>query len=594
MKQPGQVVVQRNGRIDGILLHQNPVGQAQSQGALAAALADDDGDDGVGHFQHGRQGVGDGVADALLFGFQPRVGALGVHQRNQRQLEPGGQGDDALRLAQSVGIDMVAFALHQQPPLLPDDRHRLALQIAHAGHHRTVVAADPVAAQFDERVQQSPEVGGGRGAFRVARRRHRVPGVDRLHRGQFGFGRRLAAVLARLLTLFVALHNLQQQRQPAALRLPVDHIVQQPMPHVRLGGMGVQRQRKAGGGFQRPQRRQADERLGFGHNHIGEVGETGVGLAGGGVGQQHQKGGLAAAHPVGRRDGLGHLHQRQHAFLHPHAAARHHRHHRLLPAGGVFQGGRHFFAHHAAHRAAHKGEIQHDEGHFHALDFAAPGHRRLGDAGAVLFLGEQLAEPAGAGKGEGGDGGEVLVGFAESAAVGQQLDAFPGGDGVVKAAERADPVGQVGRRVDDEFFAVEAAFIQRRQPRRFGSDVAPEQVHQKIGQVPHALPSPSIAIILNAGGESNPAAANSPVIGGRFPAGRRRPAPRGKIRRRPASAPNRPPPAIRRADYGRFALRKSYTPAGISAPIVSPAPSSGQISANPNSTRPSFISRISP
>ena len=98
-KRTAQVSVQRDGRVDGVLLHKNAVGHAQSQRPFVATLPNDHGDHRDGRLDHHGQGVGDGIADALFLRFQTWVSALGVDQRNQGELEPARQSDQPLGLA---------------------------------------------------------------------------------------------------------------------------------------------------------------------------------------------------------------------------------------------------------------------------------------------------------------------------------------------------------------------------------------------------------------------------------------------------------------------------------------------------------------
>ena len=64
-----QGMVQRYRGINGVLLHQDTVGQSQGQGPLAAALAYDRRNDGRWCFHHQGQGGGDGISNPLLLGF---------------------------------------------------------------------------------------------------------------------------------------------------------------------------------------------------------------------------------------------------------------------------------------------------------------------------------------------------------------------------------------------------------------------------------------------------------------------------------------------------------------------------------------------
>ena len=81
------------------------------------------------------------------------------------------------------------------------------------------------------------------------------------------------------------------------------------MANMRFSSMGVQRQGHLGHLSKDAQRREPDQRAWLSKNDIGQVGEAGVGLPGGRVGQNHDEGHFLVPQSVGGGDGLGHLHQ---------------------------------------------------------------------------------------------------------------------------------------------------------------------------------------------------------------------------------------------------------------------------------------------
>jgi hypothetical protein len=87
-----------------------------------------------------------------------------------------------------------------------------------------------------------------------------------------------------------------------------------------LGALEAFGQRHAHGGFDHARAGKADQGLGLGDHHVAHEGKAGAHAAHGRVGQ-HADVGQAFLGQAGQRGiGLGHLHQRQQAFLHARAA----------------------------------------------------------------------------------------------------------------------------------------------------------------------------------------------------------------------------------------------------------------------------------
>ena len=103
--------------------------------------------------------------------------------------------------------------------------------------------------------------------------------------------------------------------------LSIDQIVEETVIYVGLGGVNV-----SGNGAHRDlfhglQWSKANKRTGLGEDQVRQVGETGVSLTCGRVGQHHDKGHPLLPEPVGCRHRLGHLHQREHTLLYACASA---------------------------------------------------------------------------------------------------------------------------------------------------------------------------------------------------------------------------------------------------------------------------------
>ena len=470
-------VVQRYGRINGVLLHQNPVRQTQGQRRLVPRFADDHRRQRRARVQHQRQAARNGVAHALLLRLQPRIGALRIDQRNQRQVETGGQGDDPLRLPQALRVAVIAPALPVPgvPALLPDGRHRMPPQQANSAHYGAVIAGHPVAANLKKLIQNVPDIVERIGPFLVSSRFQRFPGLRILHRRRRQPGHRAAAQPD-------ALRRHQQPQQPAdALPqpFPVHHIVQQPPAQVMLGGVGVRRRRPSAGLNHRADGRKPDHGTRLGDDDVRQVGETGVSLPGGRIGEHGDKRRGRRPQAVDRRHRFRHLHQRQHAFLGARPAPGDQRHHRQAAPRRQLKGQRHLFPHNAAHAAAHKAVIQHYQHQTPPVNLANAGDGGFGQPGAILAFRQLLVilrrrppagcgpgavpPPAAAGKRQRRHRANITVLLPKTAPVGQQLNPLPRRQRVVKTAVGADAVLHIGRRVADGFVAEQAMVVPCRQ-----------------------------------------------------------------------------------------------------------------------------------
>ncbi|KAI1692107.1 hypothetical protein Ddc_23824 [Ditylenchus destructor] len=135
----------------------------------------------------------------------------------------------------------------------------------------------------------------------------------------------------------------------------------------------------------------ADQRLGFGDDHVAHEGEAGRHAAHGGVGQDADERQAGSRQARQHGIGLGHLHQRQQAFLHPCAAGG-----GVADEGGLLfdrglDAAREALAHHRAHGSAHEFEFEAGHDHADAVHRAAHDDEGIGLAGVL----QRFLEPFG-------------------------------------------------------------------------------------------------------------------------------------------------------------------------------------------------------
>ena len=163
---------------------------------------------------------------------------------------------------------------------------------------------------------------------------------------------------------FLAGQDLQQGGKTRPQILAVHDAVQEPVGQVGLSGVGIGGERLVRDFAEGPQGGEADQGTWFGEDDVGQVGEAGVSLPGGGVGEDGDEGKALVLQPVGGADSLGHLHQGEDAFLQPSTSAGDQGHDGQIALGGGFKGQGDLFAHHASHTAAHEPEIEDDQHDF--------------------------------------------------------------------------------------------------------------------------------------------------------------------------------------------------------------------------------------
>jgi hypothetical protein len=197
---------------------------------------------------------------------------------------------------------------------------------------------------------------------------------------------------------------------------------------------------------------EADQRVRLGEDHVAEHRHRGGDAAGGRVEEHGDERHPRLAQPRPRRRGLRHLHEAQHALLHPGASRRAEHHGGPLVRDRALELARDLLADHRAHRAAH--ELEHEEADLDrdAADLRGRGAIRVAaadllrlhlDRVRVLLAVDPEAEPVGR--------LEPEVVLLPGALVDDHLDPCAGRHPEVVAAARADPevgveIGVVQRR----------------------------------------------------------------------------------------------------------------------------------------------------
>src|SRR5258705_243021 len=112
-----------------------------------------------------------------------------------------------------------------------------------------------------------------------------------------------------------------------------------------------------------PRSGEPDQRARLGKNDVAEHREARRDAAGGGIGKDGDVRQAAGAEPLEGGRGLGHLHQREDALLHPRAAGRRDDDDRQVLVDRELDRPRELFADDRAHAAAGTGRLGHDHGH---------------------------------------------------------------------------------------------------------------------------------------------------------------------------------------------------------------------------------------
>ena len=166
-----------------MLQHQHPAGGGDGDGAARSAFARDGGDRRRAQRQTALGRAGDGLGLAALLGAQPRIGAGGVDEAENRQAELFGHVHQPHRLAVAfrprhaevvgqAGRGVVAL-------LMAHDDHGAAAKARQAADDGLVVSELAVSAQLDEVGEQPGDVIHQVRPLRVARDLRLHPGIKR-------------------------------------------------------------------------------------------------------------------------------------------------------------------------------------------------------------------------------------------------------------------------------------------------------------------------------------------------------------------------------------------------------------------------------
>ncbi len=179
----------------------------------------------------------------------------------------------------------------------------------------------------------------------------------------------------------LAVEHGEQHREAVAQLAAVHDQVDRALLEQELGALEAFRQLLAHGLLDHARAGEADQRVGLGDDHVAHEGKARRHAAHGGVGEQGDEGQPALGQAGDRRGGLGHLHQREQAFLHARATRGGDADEGQALLEGRTCAAHEALAHHRAHRAAEEVELEAGDHHRQALDRAAHHHHRVGLAG---------------------------------------------------------------------------------------------------------------------------------------------------------------------------------------------------------------------
>ncbi len=150
--------LRRDHGVDGVLLHQDSIGERRRDRASGPTLADDAGDDWDSEARHCRLRARDRAALAVLLGGDSRIGARNIDQRHERKSVAVGKLHQPHRLAVSLRVrhsEVARRALLDVATLLVSDQgDRAPVEAPEPGHDRRVVGASAVAVQLHPVLKQ--------------------------------------------------------------------------------------------------------------------------------------------------------------------------------------------------------------------------------------------------------------------------------------------------------------------------------------------------------------------------------------------------------------------------------------------------------
>ncbi len=188
----GRAGFRRSHGVDGVLEHQNAIGDADGQRATRSALADDDGDRRHAKVRHGQQALGDRRRLTALLRADARFGPGGVDKGDQRKSELLGVSHQPFRFAVSLRPGHAEVAgdvlLGVVALLMPEDHHRLTVERRQPADQGEIVAERAVAVELDPVGHQRVEIVQGMRPLGVAGQLDALPGRHGASPGGAGNG----------------------------------------------------------------------------------------------------------------------------------------------------------------------------------------------------------------------------------------------------------------------------------------------------------------------------------------------------------------------------------------------------------------------
>jgi hypothetical protein len=182
LPEDGGAAFGRDDGVVGVFQNEHAIGDADAEGAAAAAFAEDDGDDGDVEGEHFAEVDGDGFGDVAFFRGDAGIGAGGVDEADDGQTKFVGDAHEAKGLAVALGmgeaevvadvfLGVVAF-------LVADDHDAFVADAGKSAEEGAVVAEAAVAAHFHVVAGEELEVIEGVGAGGMAHDLDALPGGE--------------------------------------------------------------------------------------------------------------------------------------------------------------------------------------------------------------------------------------------------------------------------------------------------------------------------------------------------------------------------------------------------------------------------------
>ena len=166
-------------RVIGVFQNQRAIAHPDAQSTAAAALANHHGNHRHAKERHFTQVNGDGLGDVAFLCGDAGVGASGVDQANDRQLEPVSHAHDAQGLAVAFGMGATKVALDVflgvAAFLCADNHHAIFAKHGKASHDCVVIMKEPVTVQLGKAAESFVNVIERVRPLRMPRELHALP-----------------------------------------------------------------------------------------------------------------------------------------------------------------------------------------------------------------------------------------------------------------------------------------------------------------------------------------------------------------------------------------------------------------------------------